>query len=480
MSLLHATPGRSQQSGAQALDFQLVGLCLIGLALFAVYPLPYLCVIVPAILSLYLWLRAGAVGIPTLPIVAALSIVYYAAPELRGDLQTNDTDRILAAALAVGAFLSSAAAIYQLFLIASARRATRIHEPRSDQRTIVELTFLCLGGGGVFYISMFTGLFDDVGTYFGIVRAVGLTFASIGCYLAGAARAQGLLRGGSWALALTGVAVNGAGSMAGLLMVGAVAAVLAVILGYVIVKRRIPWITLALAFALVSVLQAGKSEIRERYWNPDQVASYSQLPTIIGDWIVSGVEVVWSGTQRIDVLERASLLWTVIRVQELTPEAVPYLDGESYMLLPAYLVPRFIDPDKPKSQAGLNLLAVRYGLQTEEDTERTTIAFGLVAEAYANFGSWGLLAIGGIFGAICGIITWFSTGVSLISVRMFIAIAAMTVLLDVEADLAYMLVTIFQAVAGVLIAAAVLALAKGVMRVNSVPGVTRRAGTAAE
>jgi len=449
-----AAPSRGGPSGRQTLDFQIVGLCLVAAGIFAAYPFDYLCVVIPAILPLYAWVRAGTPGIPTLPIVAGLFVIYYAAPVLRGDLQTDDADRILSAAISVASFLLSATLVYQLFLTAAARRVSR-DDRRLSPKLMVELTFLGLGGGIVFYLVLFAGWLDWIADYIGVIRAAGLTFASIGCYLAGAARADGVLRGGPWVLAVLCVAALALLAIGGLLLVGGAVSVLAAILGYVVAARRIPWLTLALTFAVINVLQAGKAEIRDTYWDPDRQASVSEIPAIMLGWFEDGARALWSGTEQIDVLERASLLWTVIRVQEATPDYVPYLRGESYALLPAIILPRFIEPNKIKSQAGLNMLAVRYGFQTQEGTDRTTIGFGLIAEAYANFGSGGVLAVGVLFGALCGAITWFSTGIALVSLRMFMAIAATTVLLNVEADLSYLVVTILQALGGVLLAAIV-------------------------
>ena len=433
-------------------DFQVLGFCLVSLGIFAVYPLDYLCVVIPAVLPLYLWVRAGTPGMPTLPIIAGLSIIYYAVPLLRGDLPTDDPAAIFQAAIAVAGFLLSAALFYQPFLLAVARRPER--GPSSANVSIAALTFAGLAAGIVFYLALFENFLDWLGPFIGVARAVGLTFASIGCYLAGAGRARGELPGVLGALALLGVTAIVLFSMNGLLLVGGVINILAAVLGYVVSARRIPWVTLLLVFALISVFQAGKAEMRDKYWDADRQIPVSAIPATTIEWFQDGVDSLWSGSgSSIDVLERASLLWIVMRIQAATPDYVPYLNGETYALLPSIVLPRFIEPDKVKSQAGLDLLSVRYGFQSAEDTDRTTIGFGLVAEGYANFGTIGVLAVGALFGALCGVITWFSAGASPVSLRMFIAIAATTVLLNVEADLSYLLVTILQAVGGVLIAA---------------------------
>lgn len=434
-------------------DFWVVAAGLLGAAVFASYPLSYVCVVGPALLPLYLWLAARAPGLPTLPIVASLSIVYYAAPLLRGDISFNEPSEVSFAAITVGSFLICATVVYAIMLKSAAlRRYPSNASAAANDRGIVALAFVGLVSGITFYLVEYPGLFDWLGTFVGLARAVALTLSSIGCYLVGTARARGLLREGWWIAAILGVSMVVVFAISGLLLVGCVTNILAAILGYVVAARRIPWVTLVLTFVLISVFQAGKNDIRERYDRESEI-SLSELPGVILEWTEDGVDALWSGGQQIDVLERASLLSTLIKIQEATPDLVPYLNGETYELLPSIVLPRFIEPDKVRSQAGLNLLAIRYGFESEEATNKTTIGFGLIAEAYANFGSAGVLVVGALLGFICGLVTWFSNAAPPVSLRMLASIAATSVLLNLEADLSYLIVTMLQSVAGVLIAA---------------------------
>lgn len=45
-------------------------------------------------------------------------------------------------------------------------------------------------------------------------------------------------------------------------------------------------------------------------------------------------------------------------------------------------------------------MAVYYGLQRIEDTQKTTIGFGLLTEAYANFGLYGVSSIAFVFAGL--------------------------------------------------------------------------------
>lgn len=444
--------GAIRRPAIQLRDFQIVALGLVGAAALAPAPMPYLCVVIPGLLPLYLWLTAGAPGLPTLPLTAALSIIYYAVPVLRGEMSGQDPEQVLYATASVGCFLISATIPYWLLLQPARRRQFRGSFEDTGRSRTAELAFISLAVGIAFYVLTYADWLDWLGNYDGLFRAMTLSFGSIGCYLVGSARAQNQLHGERWVAALLCLGMITALSINGLLLVGAAVCLLGAILGYVVTARRLPWITLAIAFGIISIFQAGKAEIRAERADTGSAVSLTELPGTIFEWFTDGIDVLWTGAQQTDALERATLLWIVLRVENSTPDFVPYLGGETYELLPHIILPRFIEPEKVRSQAGLNLLAVRYGLQSLDATDRTTIGFGPVAEAYANFGFTGVLVVGAVFGALCGAITWFGAGGSAISPRMLMSIAATSALLNVEADLSFLLVTMAQAMGGVLVA----------------------------
>jgi hypothetical protein len=144
----------------------------------------------------------------------------------------------------------------------------------------------------------------------------------------------------------------------------------------------------------------------------------------------------------------------VLAVEEATPQIIPYLEGETYALLPSMLVPRFLEPDKTESQAGLNLLSVRYGRERAENTSKTTIGWGMVAEAYANYGDPAVVAVGAIFGALCGFLMRISATVAPLSLAMLMAIASTLTLCNLELDVSSLVVTMLQTFGGILLFAA--------------------------
>jgi hypothetical protein len=419
-------------------------------------PIAYLCVALPVIVPFYLWLRGGALGMPILPVISGLYFVYYGVPMLRQQTIAYGPDQLIEAGATVGAFLLAASVGYWVLLRKPRRRN---QAPYSISHAhIVRLVAIGLAAGIVFHFFIISGSAGALESYIGVIRSIVYTLTSVACYFLGCARALGSLKGVRWAFALAAMFLLIVLSLSNLFLVGGIMNLLAVFLGYAITAKRIPWLAFALACAVIIVFHAGKSEIRRAYWLPQsqslQESSISQVPSLMTDWLTAGVDALSSGRAETDVLERASLLHILQRVQRATPDFIPYLEGETYALLPSMLLPRFVDPDKPQSQAGLNLLSVRYGLQSIESTASTTIGWGLIAEAYANFGYVAVIAVGVLLGALCGLLTRISVAAKPLSLPMLIVIAAALALFNVEMDASYLLITLVQTLASALVFAA--------------------------
>ena len=98
------------------------------------------------------------------------------------------------------------------------------------------------------------------------------------------------------------------------------------------------------------------------------------------------------------VLDRTSLIQMMCLVVDQSPERKPFLMGETYAQIPGQFVPRILWPGKPSGLISTFTLSVYYSLQTEEETSGTTIGFGMLPEAYANFGLLGLALLGAALG----------------------------------------------------------------------------------
>lgn len=180
------------------------------------------------------------------------------------------------------------------------------------------------------------------------------------------------------------------------------------LLGFLSAGRQLPWIAVLSIFTCFAVLHNGKSRMREIYWEGDHrtVPEVSSMPAFFSEWIEYGLQnpIREEGEKNSSVgsklLERTSLMHILCLVVEYTPDKQPYLYGETYGYVLPQLIPRFFWQEKPRSHVATYRLSIYYGLQDEDATQKTTIAFGLPSEAYANFGLLGMIMLGGIFGFV--------------------------------------------------------------------------------
>jgi hypothetical protein len=99
----------------------------------------------------------------------------------------------------------------------------------------------------------------------------------------------------------------------------------------------------------------------------------------------------------------------------------------------------------------MDLLNIHYGLLTAEDAAATAIGWGLVAEAYANFGYLGVIGIALILGALCGEFQSWSRNATIMSLPTLTSIALMMTLINVELDFIQVCSILLQSIASVLI-----------------------------
>lgn len=417
----------------------------------------YVAVTLAAALPMALWVRLGAPGVPVLPAVAPFFYVYYAVPIARENFGTvlATPEDVLRAGATTTVFLLAATGVWWLITREWIRR------PRGETADIVskaqlrQIIAIGLVLGMSLQLGMIFGWFVAFGTFFGVVRDVSVAVAAIACYMIGYGRARGFLLGQFWVFAIGGMALMIALSWTSLLLVGGMQYVLAAMLGYVITSKRIPWRMAIPVAALLFVLHAGKGEMRADYWSRAQgdntATSVTDMPELFARWFGDGVQTIVTGETQQDLFDRASLLYRLIFVQRVTPAYIPYLGGESYQFLGDFLIPRFLDPDKVASQAGMAFLNVRYGIQTAADAQSTAIGWGIVAEAYANFGDMGVLVAGFLFGALAALFTCWSAGAPPLAMSTLVGVAALVTMTALESDFTYLLVNLWHAVAAMVI-----------------------------
>jgi hypothetical protein len=250
------------------------------------------------------------------------------------------------------------------------------------------------------FISEFTDWIpSDLGsTLRAVFYGVGILCTFVSCQRWG----RGQLTAGEKAIVLCTVVSQMVVMSVGLILISAIGLMGIAILGYLSGGKRIPWLVIALGFTVMAVLHTGKTRMREKYWDGYHAApTFAQLPDYFREWVDYGLQPTSgdkSASQK--MLERTSLMHLLCLIIDYTPQRQPYLYGDTYKHVLPQLIPRFFWSDKPRSHVATYQLAIYYGLQREEDTASTTIAFGLVTEAYANFGLVGAILLGAFWGFI--------------------------------------------------------------------------------
>ncbi len=403
-----------------------------------------------AILPLVLWLRAGAPGIPVLPVAAALYFIFYALPILRNNVGDYDSWEIVELSAIVCSFLLAATAVWWPLISKISRRSSNAVPNHILDSQITLLMFLGLATGLLFHLALRLQVLDWMGSSVGVVRSVAMTATSVACFLLGHARARGLLKGAQWRWAIAAFSLLILLISSSLFLIGSVMYTVAALFGYMITTRRVPWKSVIAASVVIFVLHAGKGEVRHKYWLPgtnyDAGIALTQLPGLLAEWTQAGVTAIVSGKSKNEqnVVDRASLLRLLMNVVRVTPDYIPYLGGETYVLLPQMLIPRFLDENKIASQAAMTMLNIRYGHQTADQANVTAIGWGLIAEGYANFGNWGVVSVGILFGVLTALFTRFSAGAAALSLPSLLAVAAMMILMNPEVDLAYLMTNLWQ------------------------------------
>jgi hypothetical protein len=237
------------------------------------------------------------------------------------------------------------------------------------------------------------------------------------------------------------------------------------LLAYVVASRRLPWHVGLALLCFFGFLHLGKSKMREKYWEEDdgemRLISPRQYPTFYSEWMQASMEAIREGDKdeeaSASLLERASLMHLMLYFQAVTPYGIPYMHGETYAVIPRMILPRMFDPNKPRSNEASFLLAIHYGMQTREDTETTTFAFGLINEAYANFGFIGMGALAVLLGYFYAKVAGWARQMPILSFRALFAVLVASYSFQAEYSSTFYVAALFQSTV-VLIAVAVVAM----------------------
>ena len=423
----------------------------------------FLLIAVSALLPAFLWCRRAAQGIPIFPIFTIGTLWTFGFPLIAQHplvLQYQPAERLAAAATVAMTNLVGTGVWYVL--------TRRLGAP-----PLSYFGFKLGSGDFLFFAALAADIaFNLITTsvdlgldpaIFSIIRAIIQALANLGIFVLGyrAGRRE-----------LTPIRIQAYGITVALLILSTLPSVLMVnglsngilaLMAFAFGRGRLPWLALLLFLGGALFLQEGKAAIREKYWADAEGApiSISHFPGFMDDWIGFSCQQLFSG--RSDgipggasddpqsLTERASLLHLFLLIQEMSPTEVPYLHGATYTIIPQLLVPRLFNENKARTHLGTYLLAIHYDLQRPEDTSVTTIGFGLINEALANFGYLGCAGLGAFLGLFYGLAARWSSSYPLLSLRVLFAILILTVAFENEFTAGVYVTVLFQGACALLL-----------------------------
>ncbi|BAY92041.1 MULTISPECIES: hypothetical protein [unclassified Tolypothrix] len=411
-----------------------------------------------ALLPTYLWCSGNALGMPIFPLFALTYIWTHALPLVSNHptvLQYSPASHLFASITVSGClglgtfiwlqFVKSAPAIPESYLV--------LDSGRGEQFFLISLAAYV-----VFNMSNLGGWLSLDFSVFSIIRSIilGLTLLStfVLSYRLGT---KDLSKQRSWlflCLLITGMLT----STATLLLVDAASLFLIATISFIIGRKKLPILLIIVALICFSFLNYGKSEMRAKYWFGGQIAQLQpwDYPAWYSEWAGYSLNyllqnqndydstVPQSSEEKASFFERASVIQMLLLTQSQSPQEIPYLYGATYAILPQLLVPRILSTNKIASHEGTYILNIHYGLQTREDTFKTTIGWGLLAESYANFGLVGCAGLAVLLGSIYGQATRWSINAPVLSARYLFAMLIMSLSFQSEYSAGVYVAALFQ------------------------------------
>ncbi len=411
-----------------------------------------------ALLPWWLWASGRAKGLPIWPIFTLTAIWAYALPLVSEHpiIVLFPPAFHLTAAVSVTAALGIGTLVWWPFVrqVAPTPPVVRVL-PLATGKMVF---WVFLVGALVFNVAALTGSFGSDVQGFTILRGVVLGIAALAVFYFGYQHGVGSLAKIEIAFYLALVGATTVVTFTSMLLVNGMTILLTLVIAYMLGRGRIPWRTLLVLGVLFYFLHAGKSQQRDQYWGEVmwRPIALSEYPMFFLDWAGHSTNVLlddWTPARAARPLEekvnsslweRSSLMHLFLYFQYSTGTQVPYLWGLTYSVIPELLIPRVFHAEKARAHFGNNVLAVHYGIVDNTEDTVTSVGFGFLNEAYANFGLIGTLGVAGVLGAFFGWVTRLSMSVPLMSFRFLFAVSVLGSAFQVEYTAGVFVSSLFQ------------------------------------
>lgn len=437
--------------------------------------------------GLWIWSTRGD-GVPLLPVLLGQQLFLYGAPILVNGPMMAAYDRQIETQAGVAVLVFSAALTLgwmagMAILPLSPPYCYALAEFRREGASrLRKVSLILIVATTAYQVLERSGLADSLLAFLpagatSIIWALLSAAAScglfIGALLIGSGEMRGLLRPFFWAM----LALNCYIAASSFLLSAACIFVLSVAIGLFWSRGRIPWRFLLVIAAIFSFLNVGKTAMRDRYWHDGGAThipdfTLGEMPAHYAEWAGVSLDLLTGGgrpAQRwqaelggsaaeepnqtlLDRINNLQNLLYVLRAEER--QHIAPLDGASYAVIPALLVPRILNAQKLRTHEGQVMLNVHFQRQDLASTEETYIAWGLLPEAVGNFGPWvGAVLIGSLLGFLCAWLEQWTARKLVVSLEGFIGFTIFLGLANSYEMVASVLVTsLFQALVPVAVA----------------------------
>lgn len=172
---------------------------------------------------------------------------------------------------------------------------------------------------------------------------------------------------------------------------------------FIHLRRRVPWVPIVLAAAAVISLNVHKSEFRLSRGGLGRINQgniVNQGVGYVGTWLGSATTITKEQVSHSSSRFAYSTSDLLGYLHRRVPRELPYWDARTYLYIPLTILPRVLVPWKPKTTSGVDF-GVHYDLAAPRaTTSSTNLPFS--AEAYVNFGIAGILLVGLALGIVLG------------------------------------------------------------------------------
>ncbi len=408
----------------------------------------------------YLYCKKPFPGLPIFPLFALTHLWAFGLPLLSNEARLKEYPIVYveAAAVTVAAYLLISTVTY--FLVGRRVRPAsgEIFVIRKSFESFLWLPLLMAFG---FNISLFFGVGDRFGPLYPVIQAAMLAVQALAVFVLAFRYGNNEMMAAEKFAFIVVVGAMIILQASSLLLVGAMTIFLIATVAFAIGRGRLPWVTFALVLTFFAILHVGKSKMRAQYWSDEsENIQLTQLPEYFEEWFgysfEDGITGLFKMSEREEgtgqsILQRSSLLHLLVFEEAVCPDSIPYLNGETYALIPQLLVPRFMNKEKIWSHEGTYMLNIHFGMQTSDQTLSTTIGWGLLNEAYANFGFIGVVCLALLLGCGYGLLERWTAGGSLLSLRVFVGILVLTGAFQTEYSAGVFVSSLFQGICALMV-----------------------------